>query len=443
VTAIDSRRARGLFFWLAAATAFTSAPAAANTQFAVEGRVSAGVADLSDSSAEDEGRFANLDAFTMLMPRGLMLRSSARAHHLGSYTLSTRLNLARAGGNTLSNRVDWRSRILTSPDGDLSFGAGVHQGHTSAYDLAFPQIVEPFPSGGIHYMAGDAHQRYAHRLGRVWYLGQSAEAGLYYPFRGDFEVDHSYQAGGGLELQRRFRYESITGGIRGRYVSIARPEVEGGALPTSDRHVVGNVDLSGSRALSPVLTADLGVGLVAASNVEGLGDPLILPTARALLRYMVGAGSAGLSYRYDIDTRLVVGETSAMHLVQLSGVVPVRSLDGVWLAGAVGYRTGQILDTTSRAFLGRSNVFLLDGQVAWEFRRGFTASARVQSHQHRRSDLEGAFGGQQSRSQVMLSLSARYPSELSTPIPPGAGARWAADPAGVAGPEPEGEAASP
>jgi hypothetical protein len=428
VAVIVSRRARGPYFWLLAAAALYSAPAAANTEFAVEGRVSAGISDHVDGAAEEEGLLANVDAFTLLMPRALMMRSSSRAHHVGSYTLSTRLNLLRAGGNALSNRADWTSRILTSRDSELSFGAGVHQGHTSAYDLAFPRIVEPFPSGGIHYLAGDATQRYAHRLGRAWSLAQSAEAGFYYPFRGAFDLDYSYQAGGGLELRRLFRYESITGGVRGRYVSIARPELEGVDVPITDRHVVGNVDVGGSRSLTPVLTGDLGVGVVAASNVEAMGDPLILPTARAMLRYDVGAGSAALSYLHDIDTRLVVGETSAMHLVQLSGVVPVRSLDGVWVAGAVGYRTGRILDTASADSLGRSNTFLLDGQVAWEFRRGFTASARVHTYQQRQSYLEEV-GVQQSRSQLLLSLSARYPSEVATPIPPGAGARWATEPA--------------
>ncbi len=406
-----------------------ASPAAgeANNRFYAEGRVSAGVSDTADD-ASDDGRFANVDAFTVLMPRGIFTRSSPRAHHLGSYTLSTRVNLRRARGNTLSNRVDWLSRIFTSRDGELSLGAGVHQGHTSAYDLALPRVVEPFPAGGIHFLSGEGSQRYGHRLGRAWHITQSAAASAYYPIEGDLEVAGSYQVGGGLDLRRRFRHETVTGSLRGRYVSISRPIIEGLDLPENDRHVVAGAEVFGSRALSARWTAELGAGVVGAAHVESMGDPLLLPSARASLRYALAEGSTALSYRHDIDSRLMVGETSAMHIVALSGLYPVPTLEDVWLAGALGYRNGRILDTHSGDFIGRSEVLLIDGQIAWEFRPGFTAAARVHTYQQRRDETSAALTGEQSRSQFMVTLSARFPADSSMPVPPGAGAPYSADP---------------
>ncbi len=414
-----------------------AASAEAEGELFAEGRVSAGVTSYTDDTTED-GALENAHAFTTLMPSAIYRRLGGRTHHAARYTLSTRMNMLQAGSSTISNRLDWRSHIDASPSSELSLGASVHQGHTSAYDLVLPQIIEPFPAAGIHFVRSDVEQSFGHQLSRAWRIGQRARAGVYYPISGDLQVDHSYEAGGELDLERQFRYEAVTGGLYGRYVSIARPEVDGAELPVRDRHVVGGLRISGSHALSERWTAELGGGVAGVADVESPSDPLVRPTARAALSYGLAGGSAGLSYSYDIDTRLMSAETSATHLAQLAGGVPVTTMDGVWVAGAIGYRSGRIIDSREGDSLGTNNVLLVDGQIAWEFRRGLAASAQVQTHQQTRTDIPTMPRQRSNRSQFMLSLAARFPPEGGDAPPPGVRAAPAGDGAGEGAP-PRGE----
>lgn len=411
-----------------AAVVIAAIPAAAGAgSFFVEGRAATGLTGHSDDGdASAREILGDAHAFTLLAPSAGYERITPRAAHSARYTLSTRLNLLDSGGNSVSNRADWASRFARSPDESLEVGASAHQGHTSAYDLAFPRVIEPLPAGGIHFVRADAHQSYGRALGRSWRAGQRARAAVYYPFRGDFNVDHSWEAGGGFDLERQFRYESVALSATARYVSIARPALpggpdEGGALAETDRNVVAGALVRGSRALSRSVTAELGAGVAGVAHVESIAEPIVRPSAHAALTYDVAAGAAALAYQYDIDTRLNVGETQAMHLARLSGIVPVRRLEGVWLAGAAGFRSGAILDTRAGERVGRSRVFLLDGQIAWEFRRGFTTAVGVQAYQHDdRRDAAPVPARQRSRGQFMISIAGRLPAETpGEAAPPG------------------------
>lgn len=424
-------RLRNLHFWLGPALALSasallcgSGAARADSSFFGEGRISTGVTGHSDPEGEEEALLDDVHAFTLISPGVAYERSTPRSAHTARYALSTRLGLMGGGTNTLSNRADWGSLFSLSPEGDLALGASAHQGHTSAYDLALPRVVEPLPGEGIHFLRTDADQVYRHRLSPAWSFAQRARGALYYPMSGDFEVAHSYEAGGGLDLERRFRHESVTISVDGAYVSIARPELpdDAGAetnWPQTDRHIVTSARAAGSRALGRFFTAELAAGAAGVAHVESPSSPIVRPSARAALHYEVAGGGAELSYQYDIDTRLNVGETSALHLAQLSGAAPVRAAEGVWLAGTAGYRRGSILDARNRESIGETRAFVLDGQIAWEFRRGFTTSVQLQTYRHDdRREPHHAAPEQRNRSQLMFTLATRFPPEGGAEAPP-------------------------
>lgn len=331
--------------------------------------------------------------FTDVRPGMLFTFNDPRMIH----ELTTEVDLLYYFGRTQPNvtfRGDWKAFFLTGPRSEISVGATGNRGQLNALQASTPSDDNPLlvqPEGKVNTTNASATENGSYIATEFTRLSQRGFTRFTTTENTDPEIavtTKSFEAGGGIGLDHRLRFDNFSFELGGSYVYLEKKDPfmkqMGDRLDKQLNPravVVWQHDFSKQWSTS----VDAGVVYVHPTfNLTGDTKDAPFPIFGITGAYTDVWGRAQLVARRQVTPNLFIAQNTVSDSVNATFAMPLAFLDRdsrrraprVVGLGSVGVDRTQLINPADAQLTGRFFVGRIDASVAWQPRTGQTLGLR-------------------------------------------------------------------
>jgi hypothetical protein len=412
-------------------SAVAAAPAAANHSLQAVATLTTGYTDnvqLVPDNPTDPNVTATVtsDAFANIAPGMIFAHEGHRITQVLRYTLSIRLYAEQSSANSFSNSLNYGVIIPLTPRAGMTFDVTGSHGRLNAFDLAPQQAQAGQAQGDQSFATGAGTIGYSYQLTPSWSYGQTIGASIYEPLDETVQIGRRTTTDASLSLNKTFNFNAFTFSARASYSTVEAGDSELGAELEDTSTVLAGPELRWVHDLTTDFSTDASVGATVTFPPDEFENRQTYPVGAFYLRYTHDRYAASLGYRRTVLTNLQLGETTATHVGEARGVIPLPFGDTLSLEGALIYSNGESVgrrDAANNEVELDTIAYIGDLALGWRLGDGLSTGLRYQYTRQNRDSLPmmGEVGPgdveRTRRQQIMLTLEGTYPSRQAVELP--------------------------
>lgn len=372
--------------------------------------------------------------FTDIRPGMLFTYNAPRMIH----ELTTEVDLFYYFGRTQPNvtfRGDYKAFFLTGPRSELSLDASGSTGQINALQASTPSDQSPLlvrPEGKVNTNNAAASENgswIATKFTRLYERGFARFTTTDNSDPAVMVTTESFEAGGGIGLNHRLRYDNFSLELGGAYVYLKKDDPLGVQMGSRlDKQVNPRAVAVWQHDFSKQLSTSVDGGAEYVNpifNLTGDTQAKVFPIFGITGAYTDVWGRAQVSARRAVTPNLFIAQNTINDSLNATFAMPLTFLDRdarrraprVVGIGSVGVNRTQLINPADAELTGRFLVGRVDGTVAWQPRQGQTLGLRAELTYQDGDTVGEMYVPSYHRFTFYFTFALRWPEDVQVRVP--------------------------